>query len=945
MKNKTRRLFGTPRPNPKTKLRLLGLLAVLLLLSWILIKTVSEKTGGESVFVKRPTVKQAQEISITDSLIAKVKKEPKTVGYFSDFYNRATTFSNFADYSKSKEKAGKIQSPVSIDGLANELGSIEQGKVINFSAPARLYSQTGTEDVFVPFVSLKKEGERISVENVGEYWNIIQRNLNDLRKNGNAGEATELEKLLDKARASASDKRPYVVLNEKGGDIFSSSSGITTLNQTLADTVNVLKDEVETYKNNGDRAKENLLSDQLSSLLSIASSNQNYQEKIAGTIGSVANNAGMLFVETEDATNYYSTAEARCERSGGKWFFEECDCPTGSDLRIDGSCSSEDKLKSSCEESGGTWGGTDRSSTLLKVCGKERITGSFDNNDNQSSATKETSDKLALGNNYCDCPSNYCLSSNGICNKDDDDSDQDGVPNQKDNCPTAGPSQSGTINQEAGSNYYGCSCDQIGAVMKNCPESKCLGSHWTAYSKGKQECKDGHFLPYACDFEKEGLSKFCADPLQTGQLSLLAKESDGNTDRAGGEETNKDIKPEASEFPVSNLKISENKPDSSENQTDNSNSPSVISPSSSGNNDLSGSGSGDKSRLGVIPGPALKNDYLARDKTDWSKILPTVKSASGQNGLGGSSNGAGKAEGLKAALRRIYNQDYQTYKMIFTYLDTIKHMDGGGVCEGCGKAKVDYNAPYKVLDQILVHEAAHCAHACIGGVDGFTRREEERMAVEKQIGSAHFEKATATSKGTIYDLMEEFPSQRSQFVAYKGFEVRGYLARYWCSANPQGLNCGQKGEGFDLGDKSVFLDWLFNRAGFSNWPIRPVQAYEPKASKSGEYYYYGVQDGDANWGIIYATVSKAVPEPPDNTYGGYPYGFGKAVLGAKQKEEDVIRKFMAMSNQDLYPCKSDPAKIGLPPAFGCEGAPAPKLEEGGNVGYDKNNDAQFAYLP
>jgi len=932
VKNKNRRLFGPPRT--KTNLRLLGLLVLFLLLSWILIKTVSEKTGGENVFVKHPSAEKLEETPISDSLIATVKEESESVGYFSDFYNRVTSFPDFAGYVKSKEKTGKIQFLTSDNELAGKLNSIRQGRTVNFLAPVRLYSQTGTEDVFIPFLSLQKKGGKVSVASVGEYWNIVQRNLNDLRKNGGIGETTELEKLLGNTGGNTSEKRPYAVLNDKGGDVFSFSSGITTLEQIFNGTGEALRDEIDAYENDGDRTKESLISDQLSSLLFAASNDQNYQEKIAGIIKSVAGSAGTLFLETEDEANYYSTAEARCKNSGGKWFFEECNCPAGLDIRIDGSCSPKEKLKNSCEKSGGAWEETDRSSVLLNVCGKEKTSSDSGNGDSQSSTEEIPINKLALGNSYCNCPVDSCLGPDGICNKNDGDNDGDGIINRQDNCPTTDAFDTDAMNQEAGSDYFGCNCDQIGTVMKNCPESKCLGSHWTVYSKGQQECKDGRLLPYACDFEKEGLSKFCANPLRTGQLSISTKGSGVDADRGVGQEAGKDNhdgQSQARDFPVSNLDINDNESGSSGDQTGSDELPAIQTPSSSSGSG-NGTNNGDKSRLGIIPGPALKNDYFARDNTDWSKILPTVKSTSGQNGLGANSNGSGKAEGLKAALRRIYNQDYQTYKMIFTYLDTIKHKDGGGVCEGCGKAKVDYNAPYKVLDQIIVHEAAHCAQDCVGGIGGFTRRELERIAVEKQIGSAHFENPIATSKGTIYDLMEEFPSQRSQFVSYKGFEVRGYLARYWCSASPQGLNCGKGGEGFDLGDKSVFLDWLFNRANFLNWPIRPVYAYEPRASKSGEYYYYGVGDGDANWGITYATVSKAVPEPPDNTYGGYPYGFGKAVLGAKQKEEDVIRKFMAMSNQDLYPCKSDPAKIGLPPAFGCEGAPAPKLEDGGNIG-------------
>jgi len=903
------------------KLRMIGLLAVLILLVIALGRLIFFRGGKENfeaAFFSAGT-NQLAETPITDSLIAAIKNEPATSSYFSDSYNRAGTFSSLKNYLASGEKIGRIQSPISSAALVGQLESIKPGEIINFMAPVRIYSPEGRpEDAFIPFISLKKEGQGVRVENIGEYWNTIQRNLKDLRLNANSEQISKIEELLEKNKSVDNNISANIIASSSGEDVFSSSKGIDTLNQILADISDYLASEIAAEKTNGNRAKESLLSEQFASLLSSSPQDKNLSLKIAEIISSVVNQSGTAFLKSEEEANYYSTAEARCNKSGGKWFFEECSCPTGSTLNTVGDCSPEEKLKKSCEQSGGIWGVAKGDSNPPKKCGQYSASG------NSVNSASET--------NYCECPIGSCLGPEGSCNKNDEDSDQDGIANQNDHCPITNSFQVSPVNQDADNPYFGCSCSQIGMVMKNCPANKCLGSTWIAYTQGEQECRDGQLQPYACNFEKEGLSKFCVSPSQTGQLSLLPDNTAEGIDRADEAEVSKgDAGQTPGGFPIKPSLENENQNISPETPENAKVALEVTAPKTAPG-DSGGAKTGGKFHGGVIPGQAVKSDYFARNNFDWSKTLPTANSSSGQNSLGSGSTGSGKAEGLKAALRHIYNQDYQTYKMIFTYLDTIKHKDGGGVCEGCGKAKVDYKAPYKVLAQILVHEAAHCAQACTGGFGGFTRRELERTAVEKQIGSAHFEKAIATSKGNIYDLMEEFPSQRSQFVAYKGFEVRGFLARYWCQASPQGLNCGSKDKGYDLGDKSVFLEWLFNQAGFSNWPIHPVYAYEPKASKSGEYYYYGVNPGDAAWAIYYATKSKYVPEPPDDTCGPYPYGFGDALLGAKQKEEDVIRKFMAMSNQDIYPCKSDPTKIGLPPAFGCEGAPAPKLEEGMSIG-------------
>jgi len=481
--------------------------------------------------------------------------------------------------------------------------------------------------------------------------------------------------------------------------------------------------------------------------------------------------------------------------------------------------------------------------------------------------------------------------------------------------------------------------------MKNCPSNKCVGSRWVTYSKGKQECKDGQLLPYTCNVDGYDTNKFCLSPVNSNQLSLLPKDSNVNAsvvessgdskeaatnDQEEGTKNTADSK--TNDFPI-NLNMNSGSPIVSKNdQNDNNGGYRYESPKAvTGNATAKSGGSGSAMGVSTAPIGGAKGPIV---KHDWSKELPTVTAVSGQQQYGSGGGNPGGSGGIIEGLRAIYNRDYATYAMIFHYLRELKHMSGGGVCNGCGLAKVDYTAPTMVLAQIIVHEMMHCGQDCVGGFGGFTRRELERIAVEKQIGSAHFEKKIATTKGSIYNLMEEFPSQRSQYVLSAGksvgrpnggFPVRGFLARYWCSTLAQPKSCnGQGGDDFDLGNNTVFLDWLFNQAGFSSWPFYPVysaQAYEPR-SGNPQNFYFGTQPGDCNWGIYYATESKMVPGPPDTTYGGYPYGFGDSVLGAKPKEEAVIRRAQAFSNQNIYtPCQSSPEGLGLPPVFGCEGAP------------------------
>lgn len=884
---------------------------ILFVFIWILVWVVINRGGGkENETQTKPSEGEETETPITDSLIEKVKNETEVLGYFSDFFDRASAFDSVGEFLKSGEKYGKLVEISSSAKLAEELDSVGSGKIVDFMAPVRTYSQSGIEDAYVPFMSIKKDGGKIVLESLGNYWDIIQDNLEELDSNGNSSNKSEIERLLGTSGNPNKSEKSFAFLDKDGVDVFSRASGRDTLRKVLNDLSFVFSSEIEEEKNNGDRAKETQLSEQLRALVINNPEIKNSKRHLAEVVAAVERQTGTLFIESEDESAFWGTAEERCNKSGGNWFFDACNCPAGSELNAKGECVSDDKLKGNCEKSGGGWNAVSGTVITQKICGSNRYEGSL----------------VANGQNkfYCDCPRDFCLGGDGSCNKNGEDSDEDGIANQIDNCPTLGDSGDKSVNRDVNSQYLGCSCNQIGIVMKNCPVSKCLGSRWIEYSKGEQECRGGEMQPYACNFTDEGSSAYCSNSAQTNLLSLAdrsEKEDIASFVTKPGEQGN---------FPL-NTQVGGDRAIPADSKGNETASPVAVAqpPKVTGNTGISTvrgstgtSTTGGKTHGGIIPGPAEKMPYLPRSNFDWSKILPVVTSISGQQSYGGKNSGAGKPEGLKAALRRIYNQDYQTYKLIFTYLDTIKHKPGGGQCDGCGKARVDYGAPYKVLDQILVHEAAHCAQACTGGFGGFTPRELERIAVEKQIGSAHFEKAIPTNKGNIWDLMEEFPSQRSQFVSYKGFEVRGYMARYWCKASPQGLGCGAGGGGdADMSGKTVFLERLLNPLKF----IRPAEAYEPRSSKAGEYYYYGVEDGDANWGIYYATESKLVAGPPDKTYGGYPYGYGSAVLGAKQKEEDVIRRFEVMSNQDLYPCMSSPPS-DLPPAFGCEGAPTIQLE-------------------
>jgi len=253
---------------------------------------------------------------------------------------------------------------------------------------------------------------------------------------------------------------------------------------------------------------------------------------------------------------------------------------------------------------------------------------------------------------------------------------------------------------------------------------------------------------------------------------------------------------------------------------------------------------------------------------------------SGENssGSGENSEPLGNPEGIKAALKRIEQKDPLRYEMIFRFVSFIKPTGfPGGYCAGCGRVWANHGFPLKMLDQIIVHEATHSAHACTVGW-GIGVGSGEWIAVANEIGSLY-----GRNKGP--KDMTEFQGQSKQ-ISYRGTEVRGYLARYMKKVNPKG----------DMGP------------GNMDNGIQYAFRYIPKRT----------------WG---------------NTKGPYHYGDPDKdpkvrLLGLVQQEEDVIDTIIKTIQECRKPenkgkgkckCKSSPPP-DLPPVEACKGAPVIQLK-------------------
>lgn len=208
------------------------------------------------------------------------------------------------------------------------------------------------------------------------------------------------------------------------------------------------------------------------------------------------------------------------------------------------------------------------------------------------------------------------------------------------------------------------------------------------------------------------------------------------------------------------------------------------------------------------------------------------------------------------AMKRIECRDPLRYEMIHRFVRTIKNTDfEGGFCAGCGEINVNFDKlPLKILDQVIVHEATHSAHFCVGMSEPIA--EVERIACGNQMGSLdrmNCDKHLLEKKNF---MMREFERQGKE-VMYKGIPVRGYLSRWQNKVSP-------------IGDLT---------ASAFDWPIQYALSYG------------------------------------DTTFGPYHYGDHEARknLGLKNNEEGVVEKIM----ENRQPCFVKSME-GLPKAGECE---------------------------
>jgi hypothetical protein len=259
------------------------------------------------------------------------------------------------------------------------------------------------------------------------------------------------------------------------------------------------------------------------------------------------------------------------------------------------------------------------------------------------------------------------------------------------------------INETKGSQYYGCSCQEIGTVPKECPPDQCVGDNWVDYPIGeKQECKDGKLLSFTCkpisrSYDDTCKEKNLARGSGTGEWNSNTNSWNSNTNAWA-------------QSPYNNSPTGKTtSPTTGASNTGNKG-------GAAGSKD-SGQGKKIKDNFGDWQGDRRNP---VPDTNDWGKSY------------------AGP-EGVKQALKRMFERDRLRYLQIFKYTTQIHNQGGGGgmsaagLTWACGHYSVTFGTGVRMLDRIIMHENTHSADFCqrtIGNIPS-----AEYVAVGEEVGS------------------------------------------------------------------------------------------------------------------------------------------------------------------------------------------------------------------
>ena len=531
---------------------------------------------------------------------------------------------------------------------------------MRFLAPVSVETMSGNQGLYLPVLTLRKEEGLIKLENVGEYWDLIQNQWPREAEILSLDSGQFLNGLL--GTTSHPDNRS--IIDKNGFDLSKNIDDPRWRNF---------------YQNFAGKLQEFLAGDRAASpdivtgsdeglgkvLASVAGQKENVdqsqlQDFLSTLITEPLKLSSDLMVDRGDETDVSSDAQSSCFDSGGEWTGTECQCPNQYVLGKDQSCHSIADLESNCKKSGGKWQEVMPDKTPSPICGNQILS-------NQE--TGASGNEIAAESFSCICGDNYCLDADGACRKTQEDSDGDKVSNDQDNCSNTPNTEKNQVNRNPISKYYGCSCSQMGAAQKNCPPDQCVGDNWVIYPHGKQECQSGNLIAYSCDKLASDLAEQC---LGKNQAKPAGSNSQGSTSIPSSSRGKSNSDPNATaEVPPR---------------------PSKDGKGNSGNNQ--GNNGGDNSSVGGgDEGPVIKG-------------IQGIK------------------EGLKYVYERDKLRYRMIFQYVHTikHFDIVgeignKGKGGGGKCGYCGTIEIDFNRLGGTRDtsELIVHESSHSADLCING--------------------------------------------------------------------------------------------------------------------------------------------------------------------------------------------------------------------------------------
>lgn len=703
----------------------------LIILGWVIIQSVVKTVGYENAggwwqfqcaTENENSALEKQELSLTQA----------------DYYKNLKTFPDLTSYLKSGEKTAKISGPADALAFASQIKNLKDGETLHFLAPARIDSTNGAEDLFLPLLSVLKDGENLKLKSTGEYWDLIQ---NMWPKVSDSVDLDDDASILDKLL---------------GTDSFTDNRSLIT--EDNADFANLYKTIAETLRGSGDRSEttfgqDDLSNASLSELIALAGSfeqgeNPNATDRMIGDLTTqVLGLVSEVVVEKDEMSNSSSTDGWRCTSSGGEWDSSKCSCPDQNILGSDKMCHDLGKLKNNCENSGGEWNDSGESNST-PVCGSSgAISGELSVPAWEQNAERADENDIALSREFCACKDSFCVDSSGACLDNSKDKDGDKIVNGLDVCPVTPSSEKTAVNKDKGGQYYGCSCSEIGKVNEACPPDQCVGDEWVVYPSAEQQCKNGQPSAYSCEPTGRGYNEQCVE-----QNKLTEGEDTG----FGEQNLNSNTNPWAT-TPSSPFKNS-----SANSQTPKS--------ANSGNKASAPSKGTPKANSG--------------DKKTGDERLGDPRNP-GEGGIA-SSNNHGSPLGVKAALKRIYQRDKLRYLMVFKYVNYIEPSGGGGLTwsHRGGVIGVNFGLGIKYLDQVIIHEAGHRADFSWNGWS-YSTANLESIAVATEAGSVGRIKESPGQKEEVKvtlvpqkDKNDSSNATPTNSDSNERLECRGYEARW-----------------------------------------------------------------------------------------------------------------------------------------------------------------------